>query len=263
MKWNFKLLGKLPTFKRPVLIEGLPGIGNVGKVVVDYLIDDLKAIKLYDISSDHMPHSVFVNEDNLVELPSIEIYYKKAGKKGCKNDLLFLTGDVQPIDEQSCYAFCNQILDLMEKLKCKEIIAMGGIGLQEVGKMPKVYCTGNTKKIVTKYTKKTKASNKIHGVVGPIMGVSGLIVGLASPRDIEAVALLAETIAHPMFVGVKGAREIMKVVEKTLNIKVNIKDIEKEIKSLEKEMVQTTKELMEAGNEVSGSNKTDEVSYIG
>ena len=262
MKWDFKQHGKLPKLNKPILIEGLPGIGNVGKVVVDYLIDDLKAVKLYDISSDHMPHSVFVNEENLVELPSIEIYYKKA-IKGCKNDLLFLTGDVQPIDEQSCYAFCNQVLDVMEKLNCKEVIAMGGIGLHEVGKTPKVYCTGNTKEIVTKYTKKTKASNKIHGVVGPIMGVSGLIVGLATKKDIEAVALLAETIAHPMFVGVKGAREIMKVIEKTLSLKINIKDIEKEIKGLEKEMVQTTKELMEASNEVSGSKQKDEVSYIG
>ena len=29
------------SIRNPVLIEGLPGIGNVGKIVVDFLIDQL------------------------------------------------------------------------------------------------------------------------------------------------------------------------------------------------------------------------------
>ena len=32
--------------KNPLLIEGLPGIGNVGKVAVDFIIDNIKAKKI-------------------------------------------------------------------------------------------------------------------------------------------------------------------------------------------------------------------------
>ena len=76
-KWTVEQFGKKPKLNKPIFIEGLPGIGNVGKVTVDFIVDELKAKKLYEISSYTFPHSVFVNEDNLVELPKIELFYKK------------------------------------------------------------------------------------------------------------------------------------------------------------------------------------------
>ena len=77
MSWKVKAFRKLPKLKNPVLIEGLPGIGNVGKVAVDFMIEDLNAEKCCDFSSYSLPPSVFVNEKSLVELPTIEMYYKK------------------------------------------------------------------------------------------------------------------------------------------------------------------------------------------
>ena len=76
MTWKItKTVKKMPKLKKPILIEGLPGIGNVGKVAVDFMIDELKAKKIYDIFSYTFPHSVFVNEKNLVSLPQISLYY--------------------------------------------------------------------------------------------------------------------------------------------------------------------------------------------
>ena len=60
--WTVVTKGKLPELDNPLLIEGLPGIGNVGTVVVDFLIDEMKAIKLFEFESYTFPHSVFVNE---------------------------------------------------------------------------------------------------------------------------------------------------------------------------------------------------------
>ena len=122
--WKVEEFGKKPQLNKPILIEGLPGIGNVGKVAVDFMIDELKAKKIYELFSYTFPHSVFVNEENLVELPKIEIYY---AKKNGKN-LLFLAGDIQPIDEVSCYEFSDKILDILEGFKGKEIRSLGGVG---------------------------------------------------------------------------------------------------------------------------------------
>ena len=41
--WKIMQFGKIPKLDNPVFIEGLPGIGNVGKVAVDFLIDEIKA----------------------------------------------------------------------------------------------------------------------------------------------------------------------------------------------------------------------------
>jgi len=267
MKWTFTLQEKkLPKLNKPILIEGLPGMGNVGKVVVDFLVEEVKAKKLYDIFSHSMPLSVFVNEKNLVELPSIEIYYKKFNNPK-KNDLLFLAGDVQPIDEESSYAFCGQVLELLKRVGGKEVVTIGGIGLQDVPKTPKVYCTGNSAKTISKYVKNTKATDKIYGVVGPIVGVSGLMIGLSGRCNVSGVAMLAETIAHPMYLGIKGAREILKILNKKLDLKINLKELDKEIKGVEKEILKTTKELGEVSKDTAMKKMKrklkEDVSYIG
>ncbi len=240
MKWTYtQKEKKLPRLRNTVLIEGLPGIGNVGKIAVDFLIEELKCKKLFEITSHSFPHSVFVNEDNLIEIPMIEIYYTKLKK----NDILFLTGDVQPIDEISSYEFCEKILEMFKQLNGKEIITLGGIGLQDVPKTPIVYCTGNSKEMVTKYKKGTKINTEPYGVVGPIIGVTGLLLGLSKRKKVPAIALLAETIGHPMYLGITGAREILKILNKKLDLNFNIKKLDKEIASIEGEMLKTTKEL--------------------
>ena len=240
--WKISQFGKKPNLNNPILIEGLPGIGNVGKVAVDFIVEELGAKKLYGISSYTFPHSVFVNEDNLVELPSIEIYYKKFNGKG--RDLLLLTGDVQPIDEVSSYEFSEKMLDLLQTFKGNELITLGGIGLAEIPKKPKLYCTANSKKIIQKY-KDEIVCDKLYGVVGPIVGVSGLLVGLASRRRIEAISFLAETYGHPVYLGVKGAREILKLLNKKLGLDVDMNKFEKEITNLEDDVIKRTDELNE------------------
>jgi uncharacterized protein (TIGR00162 family) len=261
--WKVEEFGKKPQLNNPILIEGLPGIGNVGKVAVDFMIDELKAKKIYELFSYTFPHSVFVNENNLVELPKIEIYYAK--KK--ENDLLFLAGDIQPIDEVSCYEFSDKILDILASFKGKELITLGGIGLQTVPKKPKVFCTGNNKKTIKKYKKGTTLNENLHGVVGPIVGVSGLLLGLAEKRKINAVSFLAETYSHPMYLGVKGAREILKIINTKLNLKIDLKKLDKEIKDLETEIMKKTEEMSEVSRKTAikklGGKLGEETSYIG
>ena len=244
--WKITQIGKIPKLHNPILIEGLPGIGNVGKVAVDFLIDELKAKKLYEIISYTFPHSVFVNEDNLVELPVVEIFYRQLGKN---RDILLLGGDIQPIDEISSYEFSEKILDLSQKFNVKEIITLGGIGLADIPKKPKVYCTGSSKKIIEKY-KNEMVSNNLYGVVGPIVGVSGLLLGLASRRKMDGISFLAETYGHPMYLGIQGAKEILRVLNKKLNLSINVDKLDKEIKDIESEILKKTEQLSEVTSQI-------------
>lgn len=255
MKWKITKLEENLELNNPVLIEGLPGIGNVGKIVADFIVEELEGVKVFDIFSYSMPHSVFVNEDNLVELPKIEIFKVTVKKR----DLLILCGDMQPIDEESCYEFCDQTLNIAKEFGVSEVITLGGIGLHEMPQKPKVYCTGNTQSIVDKYSKNTKMKTKVYGVIGPIMGVSGLLVGLSERKNMRGIAMLAETLGHPMFLGIKGAKEILKVLDKKFELNINLKKLNKEIKALEKEMKQT-EEIQPID---SSDKKKISVNYIG
>ena len=71
--WRF--IGFDDSFRKGIAY--IVGCITAGTYVEGFLIDKIEAKKLFDITSYTMPHSVFVNEENMIELPSIEIYYKK------------------------------------------------------------------------------------------------------------------------------------------------------------------------------------------
>lgn len=265
--WNIEFTGKKPSLKSPVFIEGLPGIGNVGKLAADFLIEETKAKKIAEFTSFSFPHSVFINEDNLVELPVIEVYCKKF--KNRKKDLLILAGDVQPIDEESCYEFSSKVLDMAREFGCSEIVTLGGIAMKSEPKNPSVFCTGNSKELITAYKKSIKnLNNELYGVVGPIIGVSGVLLGLAGRKNMKAVSLLAETYGHPMYLGVKGTREILKVLNKRFNLNLNFKSIDKEMEAINGEFSQQKQKLSPADLQKNKAIKKlrkscNDVNYIG
>jgi uncharacterized protein len=247
-----------PKLKDPILIEGLPGMGNVGKITVDFMIESLKAKKFMEIKSSTFPNSVFVNEKNLVELPKIELYYTNLKD----NSLIFLYGDIQPLEEKNCYNFCETILDIFQKIKGKEIITIGGIGLPQAPEKPKIFITGNNKEIIKKY--KTKQINQnIYGVVGPIVGVSGLLLGLSKERNISAISLLAETFSHPSYLGLKGAKKIIEALNKKFSININTKEIDEEIKEMNLEEKNMSKEMKKILPKIQQLQKETGTNYIG
>lgn len=254
MSFKIKSFEK-PKLKNPILIEGLPGMGNVGKIAVDFMVEHLQAKKFLEISSHSFPNSVFVNEKNLVELPKIEMFYKNTKE----NSIMFLAGDVQPTDEKSCYAFCEEILDVIEKYKAKEVITLGGIGLPENPKNPAVYKTGNDKRLIQKYKAK-QVSTSLYGFVGPIVGVSGVLLGLSAERKIPAISFLAETFGHPNHLGIKGAREILDILNKNLNLKLNLKGLDAEILDIDED-VEIEKNFLRKIKQIPQQRK--DTTYIG
>ena len=91
---------KRPRLNNPVLIGGLPGIGNIGKIAAEYLIEKLKMEKMADLYSQYLPPQVFIGDDGLTHLVRNSIYYKKFPKK---NDLMILVGDFQGTTQEDQY----------------------------------------------------------------------------------------------------------------------------------------------------------------
>jgi uncharacterized protein (TIGR00162 family) len=265
MSWTFESERKKELkLNKPILIAGLPGIANVGKITADFVIDELKAKKLYNIFSYDLPNSVFVSDKNLIELPVIELYFKQR-ENG--NDILILTGDVQPAEERSSYEFCEAVLDTAQKLGVQQVITLGGIGLIDVPKTPNVFCTGNSEEAVDEFCKGLKINKNLYGIVGPIIGVSGLLVGMAAKKKIPAVCLLAETLGHPAYLGMRGARELVEVLNKKLALNINMSELDKEIQDIENEILERSEELMKRPKKASlkkiQGRMQKETQYIG
>ena len=110
-------------------------------------------------------------------------------------------------------------------------------------------------------------NDKLYGVVGPIVGVSGLLVGLAKRRNIDAISFLAETYGHPMYLGIKGSIEILKVLDKELKLGISMKRLNKEIKEAESDILQRTEQMSEVSKQTAlkklKGKLGDGVDYIG
>ena len=246
-----------PKLKNPILIEGLPGVGNVGKIAVDFLIDKFEPTPVCEIYSTSFPHSVFVNDSNLVEMPVVKIYSAKVDNQ----DLLLLAGDVQPVDEEASYQFSNLIVEKIKELGCKEMITLGGIGTMSEPKNPKIYGAATSKEIKAEFSKRSEGIIFNKTKADAIVGATGLLLGIGKLNDIEGVGLIVETFGHQFHIGLKEAKELLKVLKDLLGLDIDLKELDEEIVQEEKEREKGNKVLTKTVKRMSG--KAGDMSYIG
>jgi uncharacterized protein (TIGR00162 family) len=221
---------KKPKLKDIIFIEGLPGVGNVGKLAAEHLIDELKAEKFADIYSKYFPPQVLVDDDGIVKLVNNELYFVKHNKT-LKNDLLFLVGDYQGLTPEGQYNLSHQILDMAMTYGLKLIITLGGYGLGRMIEKPKVLGAVVNPKMVKQM--KSYGVEFQRGEPGSgIVGASGLLLGLGKIRGIEGVCLMGETSGY--FADPKSAQEVLKVLTKILDIKIDFSELEVKASQIDK-----------------------------
>lgn len=219
-------IGKIPKMKNPVVIEGLPGIGNVARIAADFLISKLKAKKIMNVYSKHFPNTVFINEQKLVDLPKIEIFHGKNKNQ----DFLVIIGDIQPAEEQASYLFSQALVDISHKLGAREIITIGGINSKVDITKPDVYCACTEKSYIP-ILKKAGVKFERKGTV-IIVGAAGLMLGICKLKKMKGFVLLSETIASYNDLGLNAACSILEVIMKYLKLNFSLKDLNSEIKNI-------------------------------
>src|SRR4030042_6166168 len=90
-----------PCLKDPIMVEGLPGVGNGGKLAAEPLVDQLKAVKFADIFSKYFPPQVLVSDSGTIRLVSNELYFVK--RDDAAHDIVILIGDYQGLTPDGQY----------------------------------------------------------------------------------------------------------------------------------------------------------------
>ncbi len=257
---DFKIIQhKKARLMNPVLIEALPGIGNVARIAGDYLIDTLKAKKIITIYSNTFPNSVFINKSSLIELPKMELYQWRDEKN--KRDLLILVGDAQPSNEKDSYFLSKKLFELAKELKAKQIITMGGIGLRVMPEKNVVHGAA-TEEYLVKKLQSLGAVCDGNKTVGMIFGAAGLLMAYAKLEKIPAISLLAETFGHPQHLGFKASKNILEILCDYLDIELDFTKINKEIAKIKKREKSIIDEDLKKSMEFQNLFKKD-TRYIG
>jgi len=212
--------------KNPLLIEGLPGLGMVGRIVVRYLSKVLKAEKFAELHSPHFPYYVIVNKSGNVRLLRGEFrFWRNNGKKG--DDLVLLSGDSQAQTIEGQYEVANCILEFAQKIGAKTIVTVGGFRM-ETAEAPNVVAAATRSALLERAV---KAGAVASGAGNPIVGTAGLLLGMAGVKDLDALCLLGETRGY--LPDPKAAKSVLGVLAKLLDMDLDLGGLDKEIEKAE------------------------------
>ena len=119
-----------------VVIAGLPGVGHVGKLVVDHLVRALSAVKVAEITSTLFPPQMYLDCDAVLRLPRNEIFFVPGTDE--HDPVLFLAGDCQSTSAEGHYTLAEGYLRVFDLLGVRRIYTLGGYGVGRMVEHPRV-----------------------------------------------------------------------------------------------------------------------------
>ncbi len=234
MKDTVIIINKEVKLRHPVLVVGLPGIGNVGKLVAEHLRREFKTERIATLYSPHFPHQVVMLKSGGIRLVGNRFYLLRS--KSLKKDIVLLTGETQAVTPEGQYEVNHQIVKFFkDKLKGEFIYTLGGYSIAGgIPESPKVYGNVTRKEVIPKF----KDSGVIFGKSrGMILGSAGLIIAFAKMEKLDGICLMGET--SFLDVDAAAAKAVLMVLAKNLGLEINTKNLDKIIAKT----AQTIKEL--------------------
>jgi hypothetical protein len=253
----FVKLTDKPQLKNPIFIEGLPGVGNVGKLAAEHLIDQLKGVKFAEIISKYFPPQVLVTDDGLIRLVSNEMFYVK--REGFDNDLVFLVGDYQGISPEGQYMLSDRVLSIVDDLGVRRIFTLGGYGVGKMVEAPRVLGAATDPQLVEEMKSLGVIFSKGEPGSG-IVGASGLLLGLGLNYGMRSVCLMGETsgyLADP-----RAAEAVLNVLVKILDVKIDYESLRHKAQQIDQITARIRDIENQQGQEQQGQRRED-LGYIG
>ncbi|MCD4666465.1 PAC2 family protein [archaeon] len=230
------ILDKKP--KNPIIIEGFPGLGFIGSIATDYLIEHLKAEKIGKFESKDSVPMVAIHNSKVVE--PFGIFYSK------KHNII-LVHALNPVTNVE-WKLADAINELVKQTGAKEVIS-----LESVASMTDTtnayYFSNNIK------NNKKLASLKVEPLKeGIILGVTG---ALLLSKNLPVNCVFVET--HSKLPDSKGAAKVLEILDNYLNLNVDTKPLLEKAKKFEDKL----KNLMQQTKKSTEVKDKSELNYLG
>lgn len=204
---------------KPTLVVGLPGIGSVGRIVVEQIRKEYGAKRIATIYSPYFPSHVMMTKSGGIRMVSDRLYQiKRAG-----GDILLLTGDFQPPSPEGQYRVNSEIIEFFKDgLKGSFVYTVGGyVSHDGIPGKPRVFGNATGRGVVKRFAN--------HGIVfgkskGAIWGAAGMLLAFAKMRKIDGICLLGET--GMMEFDATAAKAVLEVLSKAMRLKVRTEGID-------------------------------------
>lgn len=236
------ILDKKP--KNPIIIDGFPGLGLVGTIATEFLIEHLNAKEIGRVKGNELPPLVAVHDKKMVK--SIGIFYDE------KHNIVILhvISGANGLE----WALADLLLEKAKELKAKEIISLESVGVPagEESAQARAFYYTNKKD----YEKKLVKAGVEPLVEGIIMGVTGALMQRVG-KEIPFTSIFAET--HSGLPDSKAAAKLILVLDAYLGLDVDPKPLLESAARFEQKL----KTLLEKSKTAVTEQQKKKLSYVG
>lgn len=242
--------------KNPVLVAGFPGLGYIGKLAVTHMVNVLKAEKIAEFYSPYFPYHVLSDEKGVVRLLRLDAYYwSNPDEKG--RDLILLTGDAQPQSTEGGYIIVSELLNYVKEKGVDTVIALGGYQSPPLKETPMVIGASTDSGMLEQLK---SIGVKVGGWGNPIVGLAGILVGLAEFYGLKGICILGETSGY--IVDTKSTSEVLKVLSKLLNVEIPLEGLKRDILREISEAISEVEAEMKSLEKTIERMKEESITYI-
>ena len=222
----------------PLLIEGLPGVGLVGKIVADHLVRTFEMDYYAGVHCDGVPQAAVYRGESSELRPPVRLH------ADAERNLLVLQSDV-PISPSSATGFAACVTGWLEEHDVTPLY-LSGLPKDDPETVPELYgvCTGDGAAILDEA-----------GIVPPvegglISGPTGALLYHAEQIGLKSVGLIAET--NPQFPDPEAARSmIQNGIEPITGLEIDTDELVEQAEQIQNAREQLAQRMHQADDESS------------
>ena len=215
-----------PKLNRPILIEGLPGVGNVGKIAADFICEKLNGRRFATILSDDLPQQVLLDEECVANAVDNELWYAQVNGQ----DIVFLLGEAQGTTPQGQFNLSKIVFDIMLPYDPSMIVTLGGYGTGKVVNDPRILGAVSDSRL--------KSRMEGYGIgfypnepQGVIVGCAAILISFGKAYGIDSVCIMGETSGYVL--DHKSSNKIIAVLGKMLGTEFDTSEMQAEIDKID------------------------------
>jgi len=206
----FQIVEKAALPDHLTVINGLPDVGLVGVIATSHLISSLKMEEKVHVDSTLLPPVVVFHKG--VPSSPVRIYGSK--------DLATVISEIA-IPTKAVYPMANTIVDWAKAKKCKMMISIGGMAVQDRQDLekPKVFAAVSSESLMKDMSEKGIEIFTEGYVVGPY----AVMLRRCAERGIPSVILLAQSFYN--YPDPEAAAAAIEELNKITELKVGVSEL--------------------------------------
>ena len=200
--------------KHSMVLEAVPGVGNVGKILVDGLIEKHPSRTIgWILHPDFPPHAT-MSDEGLIGPPRLDILevILPNGESVC-----IVTGVMQPMTAPGQFEVAESILRLASDSEASRLLVLAGLAAEPECRAIYAVCSD---RCFRKDLEKADIDVSRSQPEGGMIGVAGMVLSLSVTLGVPSLGVIAETVGASS--DVLAADRMAKWIEQAFEIPLDL-----------------------------------------